>query len=50
MQLKLLQEGDWAGIFTMAVDCRPLQTVLEEAQGRLVLVTLHLRLGESSRW
>jgi DHA2 family multidrug resistance protein len=30
MQLKLLQEGDWAGIFTMAVGLSALQTVLEE--------------------
>jgi MFS transporter, DHA2 family, multidrug resistance protein len=30
MQLKLLKEGDWAGIFTMAVGLSALQTVLEE--------------------
>ena len=30
MQLKLLKEGDWAGIFTMAVGLAALQTVLEE--------------------
>jgi DHA2 family multidrug resistance protein len=30
MQLRLLQEGDWAGIFTMAVGLSALQTVLEE--------------------
>jgi MFS transporter, DHA2 family, multidrug resistance protein len=30
MQLKLLREGDWAGIFTMAVGLSALQTVLEE--------------------
>jgi len=30
MQLKLLQEGDWAGIFTMALGLSALQTVLEE--------------------
>jgi DHA2 family multidrug resistance protein len=30
MQLKLLKDGDWAGIFTMAVGLAALQTVLEE--------------------
>jgi DHA2 family multidrug resistance protein len=30
VQLKLLREGDWAGIFTMAVGLAALQTVLEE--------------------
>ena len=30
MQLRLLKEGDWAGIFTMAVGLSALQTVLEE--------------------
>ncbi|HEU0146403.1 MAG TPA: DHA2 family efflux MFS transporter permease subunit [Bradyrhizobium sp.] len=30
MQLSLLREGDWAGIFTMAVGLSALQTVLEE--------------------
>ena len=30
MQLKLLEEGDWAGIFTMAIGLSALQTVLEE--------------------
>src|ERR1700738_4847210 len=30
MQLKLLKQGDWAGIFTMAIGLAPLQTVLEE--------------------
>jgi DHA2 family multidrug resistance protein len=30
MQLKLLKEGDWAGIFTMAIGLAALQTVLEE--------------------
>jgi DHA2 family multidrug resistance protein len=30
MQLRLLKEGDWAGIFTMAVGLAALQTVLEE--------------------
>ena len=30
MQLKLLREGDWAGIFTMAIGLSALQTVLEE--------------------
>jgi DHA2 family multidrug resistance protein len=30
MQLKLLKEGDWAGIFTMAFGLSALQTVLEE--------------------
>jgi MFS transporter, DHA2 family, multidrug resistance protein len=30
MQLKLLKEGDWLGIFTMAVGLSALQTVLEE--------------------
>jgi MFS transporter, DHA2 family, multidrug resistance protein len=30
MQLKLLREGDWAGIFTMAVGLAAFQTVLEE--------------------
>ena len=30
MQLGLLKEGDWAGIFTMAVGLSALQTVLEE--------------------
>ena len=30
MQLKLLKEGDWAGILTMAVGLSALQTVLEE--------------------
>ena len=30
MQLKLLQEGDWAGIFTMAIGLSAFQTVLEE--------------------
>ena len=30
MQLHLLKEGDWAGIFTMAVGLSALQTVLEE--------------------
>ena len=30
MQLKLLREGDWAGIFTMALGLSALQTVLEE--------------------
>ena len=30
MQLKLLREGDWAGIVTMAVGLSALQTVLEE--------------------
>jgi MFS transporter, DHA2 family, multidrug resistance protein len=30
MQFKLLKEGDWAGIFTMAVGLSALQTVLEE--------------------
>jgi DHA2 family multidrug resistance protein len=30
MQLKLLKEGDWAGIFTMAIGLSALQTVLEE--------------------
>jgi DHA2 family multidrug resistance protein len=30
VQLKLLGEGDWAGIFTMAVGLSALQTVLEE--------------------
>jgi DHA2 family multidrug resistance protein len=30
MQLKLLKEGDWAGIFTMAVGLSAFQTVLEE--------------------
>ncbi|THK33726.1 DHA2 family efflux MFS transporter permease subunit [Ensifer sp. MPMI2T] len=30
MQLKLLQEGDWAGIVTMAIGLAALQTVLEE--------------------
>ncbi len=30
MQLRLLQEGDWAGIFTMALGLSALQTVLEE--------------------
>ncbi len=30
MQLKLLKEGDWAGIATMAVGLSALQTVLEE--------------------
>src|SRR5437899_5620002 len=29
MQLKLLKEGDWAGIFTMAIGLSALQTVLE---------------------
>jgi DHA2 family multidrug resistance protein len=30
MQLKLLKEGDWAGIITMAIGLSSLQTVLEE--------------------
>ena len=30
MQLKLLKEGDWAGIVTMAIGLSALQTVLEE--------------------
>jgi MFS transporter, DHA2 family, multidrug resistance protein len=30
MQLRLLREGDWAGIFTMATGLSALQTVLEE--------------------
>ena len=30
MQLKLLKEGDWAGIATMAIGLSALQTVLEE--------------------
>src|SRR5260370_24054992 len=30
MQLKQLKEGDWAGIFTMAIGLSALQTVLEE--------------------
>ncbi|MGO8913512.1 MAG: DHA2 family efflux MFS transporter permease subunit [Bradyrhizobium sp.] len=30
MQLKLLKQGDWAGIFTMAIGLSALQTVLEE--------------------
>jgi DHA2 family multidrug resistance protein len=30
MQLKLLREGDWAGIFTMVIGLSALQTVLEE--------------------
>jgi MFS transporter, DHA2 family, multidrug resistance protein len=30
MQLKLLKEGDWLGIFTMAIGLSALQTVLEE--------------------
>jgi DHA2 family multidrug resistance protein len=30
MQLGLLKEGDWAGIFTMAIGLSALQTVLEE--------------------
>src|SRR5712664_4264599 len=30
MQLKLLKEGDWAGIFTMAIGLSALQTLLEE--------------------
>jgi MFS transporter, DHA2 family, multidrug resistance protein len=30
MQLRLLKEGDWVGIFTMAVGLSALQTVLEE--------------------
>ncbi len=30
MQLKLLKEGDWTGIFTMAIGLSALQTVLEE--------------------
>jgi len=30
MQLKLLREGDWAGIFTMAIGLAAFQTVLEE--------------------
>src|ERR1700726_2425024 len=30
MQLRLLKEGDWAGIFTMAIGLSALQTVLEE--------------------
>jgi MFS transporter, DHA2 family, multidrug resistance protein len=30
MQFKLLKEGDWAGIFTMAIGLAALQTVLEE--------------------
>ena len=30
MQLGLLREGDWAGIVTMAIGSRRLQTVLEE--------------------
>ena len=30
MQLKLLKEGDWAGILTMAIGLSALQTVLEE--------------------
>ncbi|NTS33369.1 DHA2 family efflux MFS transporter permease subunit [Phyllobacterium sp. BT25] len=30
MQLHLLKEGDWAGIFTMAIGLSALQTVLEE--------------------
>jgi DHA2 family multidrug resistance protein len=30
MQLKLLKDGDWSGIFTMAVGLAALQTVLEE--------------------
>jgi MFS transporter, DHA2 family, multidrug resistance protein len=30
MQLKLLREGDWTGIFTMAVGLAAFQTVLEE--------------------
>src|SRR6187397_1353413 len=30
MQLKLLKEGDWAGIFTMAIGLSALQAVLEE--------------------
>jgi MFS transporter, DHA2 family, multidrug resistance protein len=30
MRLHLLKEGDWAGIFTMAVGLSALQTVLEE--------------------
>ena len=30
MQLKLLKEGDWAGIVTMAIGLAALQTVLEE--------------------
>ena len=30
MQLKLLKEGDWAGIFTMAIGLSAFQTVLEE--------------------
>src|SRR5258707_4406723 len=30
MQLKLLKEGDWAGIFTMTIGLSALQTVLEE--------------------
>jgi DHA2 family multidrug resistance protein len=30
MQLKLLREGDWAGIFTMAIGLSAFQTVLEE--------------------
>src|ERR1700730_13844037 len=29
-QLKLLKEGDWLGIFTMAIGLSALQTVLEE--------------------
>src|SRR4029079_16903512 len=30
MQFKLLKEGDWAGILTMAIGLSALQTVLEE--------------------
>jgi DHA2 family multidrug resistance protein len=30
MQLKLLKEGDWAGMFTMAIGLAAFQTVLEE--------------------
>src|SRR6202035_422161 len=30
MQLKLLKDGDWAGILTMAIGLSALQTVLEE--------------------
>jgi MFS transporter, DHA2 family, multidrug resistance protein len=30
MQLRLLKEGDWAGIFTMAIGLSAFQTVLEE--------------------
>jgi MFS transporter, DHA2 family, multidrug resistance protein len=30
MQLKLLKQGDWAGIFTMAIGLSAFQTVLEE--------------------